>query len=115
LDQAAGYQQDAVALFREIGDRGGEAEALNGAGDTLLATGQPAKARACYVAALVMARRAGDRYQQGLAHHGQALACQAMAQPARARQHRQLALDLYTSLGVPEAGEIDAIGVSAPA
>ena len=57
FDQAAGYQQHALALYREIGDRGGEAEALNGAGDTLLATGQPDEARACYVAALILARR----------------------------------------------------------
>jgi tetratricopeptide (TPR) repeat protein/transcriptional regulator with XRE-family HTH domain len=115
LDQATGYQRDAVALFREIGDRGGEAEALNGAGDTLLDAGQAAEARACYVAALILARRAGERYQEARAQHGQAVACEVVGQPGRARQHRQLALDIYTSLGVPEAGEIDAVGVSASA
>jgi len=40
LALATGYQQEALALYREIGDRGGEAEVLNSAGETLLATGQ---------------------------------------------------------------------------
>ena len=42
-DQAAEYHQQALALSREIGDRDGEADALNGAGETLLATGQPGR------------------------------------------------------------------------
>jgi tetratricopeptide (TPR) repeat protein len=104
-DQATGYQQEALALYREIGDRGGEAEALNGAGETLLAAGQPSEALTCHDTALSLASRTGDRYQQARAQHGLAGACFATGQHEAGQQHWQAALDIYTSLGVPEAAQ----------
>jgi tetratricopeptide (TPR) repeat protein/transcriptional regulator with XRE-family HTH domain len=108
LDQAAEYDQQAVALFGEIGARGGQADALNGAGETLLAAGQPGQARDQHAAALALARRTGDRYQQARAHHGLAAACHAAGDPGPARQHGQRALAIYTKLGVPEAARLPA-------
>ena len=90
-------------MFRSSGDRGGQADVLNGAGETLLATGEPGQARASHTAALTLARETGDRYQQARAHRGLAEACDGTGQPAEARQHWQHALADYTALGVPEA------------
>ena len=47
--------------------RAGEAEALNGLGDALLAAGQAAQARAHYAAALVLASQIGDKHEQARA------------------------------------------------
>jgi hypothetical protein len=100
-------------LFRLSGDRGGQADVLNGAGETLLATGEPGQAHASHTAALTLARETGDRYQQARAHRGLAEACDAAGQPAEARQHRQQALAEYTALAVPEA-DLMAAGPDAP-
>ena len=92
--------------MRDIGDRGGQTEALNGAGETFLTIGQPAQAHGSFTAALTLTRRTGDRYQQARAHHGLARACHATGQQDQAQQHRQHALNIYTDLGVPEAGHM---------
>jgi hypothetical protein len=64
------------ALCRQIDDSKRQADALNGAGETLRAAGQPGRARHRHAAALTLARRTGDRCQQARAHHGLAAACQ---------------------------------------
>jgi len=68
--EAGRYQEQALTLFREIGERAGEAEALNGLGDVLLATGQAERARAHYAAALVLASQIGDKHEQARARAG---------------------------------------------
>lgn len=40
------------------------------------------------------------------AHHGLAKTCQATGQIEQAHQHWQHTLDIYTDLGVPEAGRM---------
>jgi tetratricopeptide (TPR) repeat protein len=100
--RAARYQQEALALYQEIGDPGGEAEALNGTGETLLATGQPGQAGERFTAALALASQTGDRFQQARAHHGLASA----TGQRDGDQHWQQALDIYTALAVPEAGQL---------
>jgi len=93
-------------LYRETGNRTGEAEALNILGDVLLATGQPGQADRQHTAALALASEVGDQYQQARAHRGLGRACQAAGDPGQARRHREQALTLYTSLGAPEAGQL---------
>jgi hypothetical protein len=56
-----------------------------------------------------VARRTGERYQQARAHHGLASACDATGQHGSGREHWQRALDIYTSLGVPEAAQMTTI------
>jgi hypothetical protein len=41
--QAADHQQQALGLFREMGDRSGEAETLNSLGEALLARASPTR------------------------------------------------------------------------
>ena len=58
--KATSHLQQALALFREIGDRSGEAEALNGLGKVFFLTGQDDQARAQHAAALVLASQIGS-------------------------------------------------------
>ena len=105
--QAGEYHQNALALYRKTSLRG-EADALNGAGETLLATGRPDEAHTRHSAALSLTSQTGDRYQQARAHQGLASACQATDQLDQGRQHWQHALDIYADLGVPDATRIHA-------
>ena len=57
-------------MYREIGNRSGEADALNSLGEVLLAIGQPGHARFEYATALRLAVETRDKYQQARAHHG---------------------------------------------
>lgn len=105
---AADHHRQALALYRETDDHPGEgeAEALNGRGETLLAVGQPGKAHAQHAVALRAAGQVGDRYQQARAHAGLDSACHAYGDLDQARRHWQQAHTCYTELGVPEAGNI---------
>jgi tetratricopeptide (TPR) repeat protein len=107
-EHAAGNLHQALAVFREIGDRVLEADALNGLGEVLLRTGQAAQARARHAAALRLASEVGLPREQARAHNGLACACQAGGDPAQARRHWQEALTRYAAIGAPEAGEIRA-------
>ena len=89
-------------------------EALNGAGETLLATGHHQEARTCLTEALTLAEQTGYRYQQARAHRALAATCHAAGQLEQASQHRQHALDTYTDLGVPEAAQMRASAVTTP-
>jgi tetratricopeptide (TPR) repeat protein len=107
-DEAADHHQQAISLFRDIGNRDGETASLNNLGDAVLANGRPDQARAHHAAALVHANALNDRYEQARAHNGLALAHRAGNDPGPARHHWQRALDLYTELDVPEAGQVRA-------
>jgi tetratricopeptide (TPR) repeat protein len=88
-------------VFRKTGNWTGEAHALNGLGEALLATGRPGDARAEFAAALGMASRIGLRNQQGRAHGGLGRAWYALGEPGKARRHWQQALGIFADLGVP--------------
>jgi tetratricopeptide (TPR) repeat protein len=95
-------------LVREIGDRGGEGEALNGIAEVLQAVGRPAEARDRHDAALALASQTGDRYEQARAHAGIAKTYWAVGAHPDALRHWEHALHTYTDLGVPEAAEVRA-------
>jgi DNA-binding SARP family transcriptional activator/tetratricopeptide (TPR) repeat protein len=90
----------ALAIAREIGDRGLEIQALNGLGETLYAVDRPGDAAGRHAAALALARETGDRHEEARAHDGLA---RSLPDPAAARDHRDLAMTIYTELGVPES------------
>jgi hypothetical protein len=92
--------------LRESGDRTGEAEALNGVGEIMLATGQAEEACVQHAAALSLASQIGDRYERARAHNGLAAAHHITGAAGLARYHRRRAQDLYTGLGAPSCGEM---------
>jgi hypothetical protein len=91
-------------LFREIGDRGGEAAAHNGLGEALLALDRPEPARRHHTVALALADGTGERGEQARAHLGLARA----GNPIDRLHHARQALAAYTDLGVPEAEQVRA-------
>jgi len=91
-----------------MGDQSGQAEALNGLGEVLLAAGQAARAVAQHREALSLASKIGDKYEQARAESGLAHSYQVAGDIGRARHHWEQALALYTSLGVPEADHVRA-------
>lgn len=62
--EAASCHLQALDLFRELGDRSGEAEARNGLGRVFLANGQADRARIEHAAALALASQIGDAYER---------------------------------------------------
>ena len=89
-------------MFRDIGGRTNETDALNCLGEVLTALGQPGQAGAQHRQALTLASEASDRYQQARAHDGLARAYHAAGDTRAARYHWEIALSLYHDLGVPD-------------
>ena len=63
--RAIGYQEQALAISREIGDRHGEGLSLSNLGTTYSDLGQVEQAIEHYEQALAIARETGDRRGQG--------------------------------------------------
>jgi tetratricopeptide (TPR) repeat protein len=103
---ASGYFARALRIFREIGDREGEAWALNGLGEAASTAGRPADALGHHTAALALATDLGVTIQQARAHAGLGRAHLALADPGQARHHYERALAIYTELEAPEADQL---------
>lgn len=95
----------ALGLYRELGYRRGEADTLNSLGEAVRAMGDPAGAIDSHEGALALAREIGSLPEQARAQDGLARAHRDLGRIGPAREHASQALDLYTSLGVPEAAE----------
>ena len=110
-DQADEYHQNALALYRKAGLRGearNEADALNGAGETLLATGRPEQAHVCHTAALVLTGQSGNRHEQARALTRLAAVLRQQGDYDQAASYDQQALTIYRQIGDP-GGEADAL------
>jgi tetratricopeptide (TPR) repeat protein len=90
---AADRHREALALYRQVGDRSGEAWALTGLGSVAACLGRLPQAT--------------EHYQQALTHAGLGHAHDSLGHPADARHHLQQALTLYTELGMPDAVRTD--------
>jgi DNA-binding SARP family transcriptional activator/tetratricopeptide (TPR) repeat protein len=104
--QAISYLRQALAQFRQIGDQHGETVALRTLAKALHGAGQPATARAELETALRLAADTGNTYQQASSHRDLAESHHRAGQDDQARHHWQQALDLYTQLDAPEAGQV---------
>ncbi|WP_188316844.1 AfsR/SARP family transcriptional regulator [Solihabitans fulvus] len=107
FEEAVARHDEALALIREIGDPGAEGEMRNDLADTHRAAGDADRALGGYRAALTLAEQVKDRYQQARAHEGIGRLLRER-DPAQARQHWQLALEILTELGFPQADEVRA-------
>jgi tetratricopeptide (TPR) repeat protein len=108
VEQAIDCFKQALALFRELGDRTGEAEALNGVGEIMLGAGRPQEARAGHAAALTLASQTGDAYERARAHAGLGAALSACGDVTIGKRHLRRALDVYAEIGAPESEGIRA-------
>jgi DNA-binding SARP family transcriptional activator/Tfp pilus assembly protein PilF len=105
---AASRLRRSLELFRELGEQAGEAEARNGLGEMFLASGRAGEAAAEHAAAHDIAARIGDKFQLARAHQGLAESRDAAGDRDGAERHWREALALYSALGVPEAGAVQA-------
>jgi tetratricopeptide (TPR) repeat protein len=107
-ETAADHLREALAGYRELGDRAGERVALNRLGEVQLAVGQPGDALDQQAAALNLATECGSRLEQARALEGLGHAHRALGDEDGADRHWQAALALYTDLDVPEAARVRA-------
>ncbi|WP_018349787.1 AfsR/SARP family transcriptional regulator [Longispora albida] len=108
-DQARQHHRDALRLCRAHGFPGDEAESLNGLAETARSMGELSQAADDHSAALAIAVEVSYRPEQARAHNGLARTHRDLGHIGLARDHARHALDLYTALGVPEAGEVRAL------
>ncbi|MFI6739206.1 tetratricopeptide repeat protein [Nonomuraea sp. NPDC050451] len=105
-DQAHRHHRDALHLCRRHGFPGDEAESLNALAEAARSMGDLAQAVTDHDAALAVARQVGYRPEQARAHNGLAHVHRDFGHIDLARDHALQALDLYTALDAPEAGDI---------
>jgi len=102
LDQALG-------IYREIGDRRGQSDALNQLGALALDTGDAERARQLHAEALSLAREVASLVDEAGALSGIGRCLAATGKPDAARAHLIQALDIYQRINSPRAGEITAM------
>jgi len=100
-----------LAFYRAAGDRDGEAWALNGLGEAVHGAGSGAEALDHFAGARAIATELGLRDQVARAHAGLAHAHQAVGHPLLARRHLEEAINRYTELDMPEAGQLRSAAV----
>ncbi|WP_433713420.1 BTAD domain-containing putative transcriptional regulator [Nocardia sp. CA-084685] len=106
LDEAHRYHRQAVELFGSLGNRSDMAAALNGLGETVRACDDAAQAIRDHSAALELATETGNTPALAGAHDGLARAHHLRGQLDLARRQAALALNLFETLGLPEAGDV---------
>ena len=105
MSRALDHHRQSLELVREIGERSSEAAIINDYAATLLLAGQQQESVARYREALDLSATIVNRYEQARAHHGLSRAL--MTSDARqADEHRQMALAIFSDLGVPEAADL---------
>ncbi|MFF4588593.1 tetratricopeptide repeat protein [Streptomyces sp. NPDC001388] len=107
-EQAAAHHRQAITIYRENGDRDGEARALNGLGEAARANGRHTDALPHHTDALTIAEDIGNPGQQARAHSGLGDAHRALDDTGRAVRCYERALALYSELGMPEADGVRA-------
>jgi tetratricopeptide (TPR) repeat protein len=107
-DFALSYYQRALHISTEIGDRQGEAGALNRLGSIHANLGQYEQARECHERALAISKEREDRKGEGDSLNGLAWICQNLGQKEAALAYYQQALDACRNAG-NRTGEADTL------
>ncbi|MBU1878664.1 MAG: tetratricopeptide repeat protein, partial [Chloroflexi bacterium] len=98
---AQAYYQEALDIYRDIGDRHSEAVAVGGLGDIALYQGDYATAWACHEAARRSHAQGGTRTGEGIALGNLGLICQHQGDYGAARRYYEQALALCRAIGFP--------------
>ena len=98
--------EQSLGIFRQIGDRGGEAAALIETGTVLLAQGDPLQAGACYQPALELARATGAQLEEGRALEGIGKCAAMLGKADAADGVLRQALEIYVRLGAGDAARL---------
>lgn len=103
---AAASLTQALALFRDIGDRHHQAEALNNLGELLSQSPPRHQARDHHTQALTIARNIGTPMEEARALEGIGQCHLHDGNPGEGTVHLQQALAIYHLIGVPDARRI---------
>ena len=105
---AAQALEQALGIFRDLGDRGGEAEALNEKGTLHRVSGDLAQARACHQQALEQARAIASFRTEAHALAGLGRCALAAGHTAEAAATLRQALEIFQRIGAAEAADVSA-------
>jgi tetratricopeptide (TPR) repeat protein len=105
---AARDLEQALGLYRDIGNRDGEAEALNESGTLYRARGDLGRAGSCHQQALDLARQIGSSWDQAQALAGLGRCALAAGHTAEAEDLLRQALETFQRIGAAEAAEVSA-------
>ena len=103
---AAASHQQALALFRDLGNRLGQAEALNRLGELSTRTSATSQARERHTQALAIARDISAPPEEARALEGLGQAHLQDGNPGQAAAHLQQALAIYQRIGAPAARRV---------
>ncbi|MFJ7958913.1 BTAD domain-containing putative transcriptional regulator [Streptomyces sp. NPDC096319] len=105
-EEARRHHDEALDLSRRFDFPGDEAESLNALAEASRSLGDPDRAATEFDSALALARECSYLPEQARAHNGLAHVHRDLGRIDLAHDHARQALDLYTTLGVPEAEEL---------
>ena len=116
---AAQALEEALGIYRDLGDRGGEAEALNERGTLHRVSGDLAQAEGCHQHALELARAIASSWDEAHALAGLGRCALAAGHAAQAETLLRQALEIFQRIGAAETpgllAELDALTGRAPA
>jgi tetratricopeptide (TPR) repeat protein len=104
---AAQALEQALGIFRDLGDRGGEAEALNESGTLCRVSGDLAQAEECHRQALNLARAIAS-WDEAYALAGLGRCALAAGHATQAAALLQQALEIFQRIGAAEAPDLPA-------
>ncbi len=97
-EQAVACFEEALAIYREIGDQSGEFRAANNVAQACLRVRRFPQALEAARQALAVQRQAGDRYGEGIALGNLGDACRALGRHDEAIGHLEQALEIFREL-----------------
>jgi tetratricopeptide (TPR) repeat protein len=111
--------EEALDIYRDIGDRGGEVTTLNETGTLLRVSGDLAQAMGCHQQALDLARAIASSWDEAHALAGLGRCALAAGRAAQAGDLLRQALEIFQRIGAAEApellAELDALVGAPPA
>ena len=115
---AAQAQEQALGLYRDLGDRRGQAHALNDRAAVHRVSGDLTRAEACYQQALELARAMARLWDEAHALAGLGRCAMAEGHATRAEALLRQALEIFQQIGAAETpgvlAEVDALTSQAP-
>ena len=116
---AAQDLEQALGIYRDLGDRGGEVEALNETGTLHRVSGDLAQAEGCHQQALELARAIASSWDEAHALAGLGRCALAAGHATQAGVLLRQALEIFQQIGAAEApdllAELDALTGLPPA
>ena len=111
--------EQALGIYRDLGDRGGEVEVLNKRGTLHRVGGELAQAEECHQQALELARAIASSWDEAHALAGLGRCALAAGHATQAEVLLRQALEIFQRIGAAEApdlvAELDALTGSLPA